>query len=695
MENGGFVGEICADETDSTAQAAVAVRNAYKRYTPTAVILKNLNMTVKQSTVYGLLGPSGCGKTTLLSCIVGRIHLDSGSVNLRIRQKSKLGYMPQTLQLYVQLTIYENLAYYGYVFGMDKKAIQEKADELCTFLQLPPQHKLVSNISGGQQRRVSFAVALLHDPELLILDEPTVGLDPVLANNIWERLLEMTKHGKTIIITTHYIEEAKNAHQIGLMRGGVLLAEESPSSLMANYNCSSLEEVFLKLSYKQETQQSQPQPIEEFTIAEKPPPLPLEDTSVFRFTRFYATFMKLLYLSRRELRFVAFLICLPLAQSVFFNLAIGTDPTDLKIGIVDDELSHGLRECRMSRNNHCAYNYTEDLKLSCLYLDELEKKNFKLIEFDDIVSGKKAIKSSDQTWALIHFPRNYSEALSQRVNDGHDASGEALFHSSVDVWVDLSNQYIGNMVRRDIYYATQNFLQSIFMVCGDSPRLGSLPIVFNEPIHDIGTPGFIHFASVAFIILSSFYFPLISSEALILNDKMEGIIERSVVAGMKFAEIAVADSLFLGVVYILQMIITMVVLYGVFHNPFKGDVAISLAILFLAGVQGIFFGILIALNSNTYTEGAYLGIGSNLVLTFISGLVWPIESHHFLLKLVSPYFPLVLPTEGLRAVTAKEWGIDHPVVIKGFQSSFIWCSIFIIGVFLTLKFKKNALIIYK
>lgn len=96
-----------------------------------------------------------------------------------------------------------------------------------------------------------------------------------------------------------------------------------------------------------------------------------------------------------------------------------------------------------------------------------------------------------------------------------------------------------------------------------------------------------------------------------------------------------------------------------------------------------------------YIEISRNCIDPNFIFFSFSGLVWPIESHHFLLKLVSPYFPLVLPTEGLRAVTAKEWGIDHPVVIKGFQSSFIWCSIFIIGVFLTLKFKKNALIIYK
>jgi ABC-type multidrug transport system ATPase subunit len=108
--------------------------------------------------------------------------------------------------------------------------------------------------SGGQQRRVSFAVALLHNPELLILDEPTVGVDPMLRQNIWSHLLRLsTEQNKTIIITTHYIEEARQANYVGLMRNGSLLAEDSPSQLMTIYGLNSLEDVFLKLCVKQES----------------------------------------------------------------------------------------------------------------------------------------------------------------------------------------------------------------------------------------------------------------------------------------------------------------------------------------------------------------------------------------------------------------------------------------------------------
>lgn len=119
-------------------------------------------------------------------------------------------------------------------------------------LELPSESRFVKNLSGGQQRRVSFAAALLADPELLILDEPTVGVDPVLRQSIWDHLVKITKDGtKTIIITTHYIEETRQASMIGLMRGGKFLAEESPRRLMEMHHLDTLEEVFLKLSKRQ------------------------------------------------------------------------------------------------------------------------------------------------------------------------------------------------------------------------------------------------------------------------------------------------------------------------------------------------------------------------------------------------------------------------------------------------------------
>lgn len=161
-----------------------------------------------------------------MSCIVGRRRLDSGEIDVLGGKPGhrgsgvpgkRVGYMPQEIALYGEFSIKETMMYFGWIFGMESKEIEERLQFLLNFLDLPSEKRLVKNLSGGQQRRVSFAVALMHDPELLILDEPTVGVDPLLRQSIWNHLVHITKAGqKTVIITTHYIEEARQAHCVSL-----------------------------------------------------------------------------------------------------------------------------------------------------------------------------------------------------------------------------------------------------------------------------------------------------------------------------------------------------------------------------------------------------------------------------------------------------------------------------------------------
>lgn len=170
------------------------------------------------------MGASGCGKTTLLSCIVGRRRLNAGEIwVLGGRPGSRgsgvpgprIGYMPQELALYGEFTLRETLIYFGWIAGMTTAQVDERIDFLIKLLQLPNSSRFVKSLSGGQQRRMSLAAALLHEPELLILDEPTVGVDPVLRNSIWNHLVDITNNGgRTVIITTHYIEETRQAHMV-------------------------------------------------------------------------------------------------------------------------------------------------------------------------------------------------------------------------------------------------------------------------------------------------------------------------------------------------------------------------------------------------------------------------------------------------------------------------------------------------
>lgn len=203
------------------------------------------------------MGASGCGKTTLISCIVGMSPLDSGTIELFDddvgKNNSKVGYMPQDIALVKEFTIKEIIHFYGIIFGMGPKKIAKRLRFLSELLELPDDDQFVGNCSGGQQRRISFAIAMVHEPELLILDEPTVGVDPILRNKIWGHLAEITwRKNVTVLMTTHYIEEARQSTHVGLMRNGVLLAEATPYNLMQKFETTSLEEAFLRLSEDQE-----------------------------------------------------------------------------------------------------------------------------------------------------------------------------------------------------------------------------------------------------------------------------------------------------------------------------------------------------------------------------------------------------------------------------------------------------------
>ncbi|KAJ1519096.1 hypothetical protein ONE63_011338 [Megalurothrips usitatus] len=249
--------------------AAVVVRKAYKEYRSKSLfrraagnmVIRGLDMTVRRGTIYGLLGASGCGKTTLIRSIVGRDQLTSGVIRTLGGTPGApgsgvpgpaVGYMPQELSLYSGFSIGETFRYFGWLTGVQNEELAERTSGLLEFLDLPPSHCMVGELSGGQQRRVSFAVALLHRPPLLILDEPTVGVDSVLRQRLWDHLLDISADGRTaVIITTHYIEEARQAHTLGLMRQGVLLAEDAPDRILERHRCGSIEQVFLKLSRAQ------------------------------------------------------------------------------------------------------------------------------------------------------------------------------------------------------------------------------------------------------------------------------------------------------------------------------------------------------------------------------------------------------------------------------------------------------------
>ncbi len=231
--------------------SCVSIRSVSKKF-GTMEILKNIDLEIQQGEIFGLLGPSGAGKTTLVKEIAGLEVPTSGEIEVfhermpSLHLIEKLGYMAQSDALYMDLTAQENLEFFAALYGLKKKDRKQRIMEVMELVQLTGHlGKQVSNYSGGMKRRLSLAIALLHQPELLILDEPTVGIDPVLRKNVWEAFHLLKEEGKTLIVTTHVMDEAEKCDRLGLIREGQLIAVGTPEQLKQDTSSSSIEEAFL------------------------------------------------------------------------------------------------------------------------------------------------------------------------------------------------------------------------------------------------------------------------------------------------------------------------------------------------------------------------------------------------------------------------------------------------------------------
>jgi ABC-2 type transport system ATP-binding protein len=213
-------------------------------------VLRDLSFSVAAGTVTGLLGPSGCGKTTLMRAIVGVQVVEGGRVDVLGQPagspplRSRVGYVTQTPSVYGDLSVRENLRYFARVLGAPHDRIEETIETVALGAQAD---QVVSSLSGGQSARASLATALLGEPDLLVLDEPTVGLDPVLRRDLWATFRSLAAAGTTLLVSSHVMEEAEHCDQLLLMREGELLAAESPAELRVRTGHEQLDQAFLAL----------------------------------------------------------------------------------------------------------------------------------------------------------------------------------------------------------------------------------------------------------------------------------------------------------------------------------------------------------------------------------------------------------------------------------------------------------------
>lgn len=215
-------------------------------------ILFDVSLTIPEGCIYGLLGPSGCGKSTSVKIMAGISKPDSGKIHIlgqempNLKLMAQIGYMSQSSALYPTLSGYENLKFFGSLYGFNKQLLKERIDYVSTLVNLTDYlSKYVATYSGGMKQRLALAISLLADPKILILDEPTVGIDPLLRYSIWEELYKLAKQKVTILVTTHVMDEAAKCHELAMMYNGIILASGTPEQILEKAHVTNLEDAFI------------------------------------------------------------------------------------------------------------------------------------------------------------------------------------------------------------------------------------------------------------------------------------------------------------------------------------------------------------------------------------------------------------------------------------------------------------------
>jgi len=239
-----------------TNKIAISVKNLVKKF-GNFTANDNLNFEVFEGEIFGFLGANGAGKTTAIRILSGLSGPTSGEVMVAgfdakkqpEQIKRNIGYMCQKFSLYEDLTVKENIMFYGGIYGMRKQIIRERTDILLTKLNFGEyRDRLIADLPTGLKQKLAFSVAVLHEPEIVFLDEPTSGVDPVTRRQFWEMIYETAAGGITVFVTTHYMDEAEYCDRVSIMSEGKIVALDTPAELKKQYKVDTVEEVFIRIA---------------------------------------------------------------------------------------------------------------------------------------------------------------------------------------------------------------------------------------------------------------------------------------------------------------------------------------------------------------------------------------------------------------------------------------------------------------
>ncbi|XP_015790239.1 ABC transporter G family member 23-like [Tetranychus urticae] len=732
----------------TTTRPAIRIQNLNVTYGHSGAIefvLNNVTMTVPKGCIYGLLGPSGCGKTTLLKCLMGLKVYDSGNISIfnyptGTRESGVpgpgVGYMPQEAALSRDLTIRETWTYFGRVNFLSDQEIQEKVNSLISLLDLPDADQLISNLSGGQQRRVSFGATILHNPRLMILDEPTVGVDPILRSRIWRQLVNATRmKGTTIIVTTHYIEETRKADVVGFMRKGAIIAENNPIRFMNRYGVNTLEAVFHRLCYIHKRtslsgsggnihtnnqsnliqccsmNSSRPLGSQATVTSLSAPwirPNNISDSKAW-WMQFTAILTKYNLQVMRQPETLMASFVLPIMILLIFCVCIGGTPNGISIGLLNHEVCEqfthhqphhyhntNLHRHRNHKHEHISpqpqmiHNSTEPC-LSTAFLNSINSYMFNKKIYTDYTQALDDAESGS-IWGFIRIKQGFSDALLSRLTfqetdlNGYEVD---LNVSQIEIRGDLTSLVLTRLVTGALSFS---FLDTIKPTL-PNPKLADLPITLGTTVfgsfaksdffgvRDFAAPG------LMIVIVYSIGFALTAFTLLI--EKQDKTLDRNYASGLGRFQIILGQLIVRFVFLILPVIILLTLSVTLFGIPCRGSFIAAVLLLLIQILSGMALGVFLsAVLPSIFT----CAIIANAVLLFtfiISGVMWAFDTLPYYIRWVSIIQPTTAAGESLRSILVRGLPATQMNVLMGYLISLAWIGIWLTLGTLSFKFQNN------
>jgi ABC-type multidrug transport system ATPase subunit/ABC-type multidrug transport system permease subunit len=703
-------------------------------------ILRGLTMRVEPGSIYGLLGASGCGKTTLLKCMIGMTVPRYGYMDVFGRKPRDpdsgipgklVGYMPQDVALYNDLTIQETLVYFGRLYFMPWAKMMIQIDYLIDMLDLPDKGRLISTLSGGQMRRVSFAAALIHEPPLVILDEPTAGVDPILRSNIWKYLVNISRNSHvTVIITTHYIEEARSADRVGLMRHGRLLAEDSPQNLLTIFNLPSLEDVFLALCTKIQSRHRRhsdhydededddmrrrtirPEERSEGTevnnniimttsrmgkaggcnhLNEKEDCGASSSTSRMqrkgldqvlrsgrfrqksrkqRITRWWSDWwsMFMTLMWKNYIRSIRHPILI-----VFQYVLPVIQITLFGICIGGDPF-----DIRLGIVN----DEPPPAHLSNLFIQHLDPF-FVRVQNCSSEDEARVLVQRSELWGYLHFSADFTDSLTARM-DAHnrgDPNDSTINSSKILIHADLTDRLVSLTIQRSLDQSFQQFMRSALIEFGAKEEIATLPIVpVDPPIYgSLKHPdhkGSREYMAPGVILTIAFSMAYAVTCLVLILEREEKTFERNFVTGITSSQIIIAHTLTRMMFMIAQSFLILFLTVHAFNIPTKGPIAAAILLLMSQNLAGIAYGMLLSAMFTRTHEAAVVAIGTVFFMFFLSGVLWPVEAIGLWLRWFAYMQPCTIPNATLRRILSHGIGFTDLAYWKGIGVSITWAFI--------------------